>query len=88
MEQKLDALVVHQRKMDVILQDLQMDCDSSTEATLRYRADSLEAALSPAKEGLSPAKETRTAPAGKGSSTPAHTTHHTHHKTNHHHHGT
>jgi hypothetical protein len=77
MEQKLDAWVVHQRKMEVILQDLQMECDSSNAATLRYRCDSLEAALSPAKD----------ATAGKPSSTPAHTPHHTHHKTGHHHHG-
>jgi hypothetical protein len=48
MEQKLDAWLIHQRKMEVILQDLQMDCDSSVEATLRYRVDSLEKALLPA----------------------------------------
>lgn len=46
MEQKLNAWLTHERKMEVVLQDVQMDCDSSVEATLRYRTDSLVKALS------------------------------------------
>jgi len=44
-QMKLQALVAHERKMEIILQDLQAECDSSVESTLRARVDSLEAAL-------------------------------------------
>ncbi|HTJ12688.1 MAG TPA: hypothetical protein VL547_11710 [Dinghuibacter sp.] len=46
MEQKLNAWLIHERKMEVVLQDVRMDCDSTMEATLRFRTDSLVRALS------------------------------------------
>jgi len=44
-EQKLNAWVTHQRKMETVLEDVQMDCDSAVATTLRYRLDSLQTAL-------------------------------------------
>jgi hypothetical protein len=69
-EQKLNAWVIHQRKMETVLQDVQMDCDSSAAATLRYRLDSLQTAL--AKPVLAPARPAHHA---------HHQTDHHHHRT-------
>jgi hypothetical protein len=80
-EMKLRALVEHEKKMDVILQDLQMECDSSMENTLRYRADSLETALN-TKPLLWP--KAKKSPHGAETGFP-HALHHAHQQTRHHH---
>jgi hypothetical protein len=90
---KLRALVTHQHKMEVILADLHQDCDSAVEATLKYRTDSLLAALdhplekpgaANGKPGASKETPSRKA-VPKKKSTSSHPGHHTHQKPSHHH---
>jgi hypothetical protein len=83
---KLRALVAHEHKMDIVLQDLQAECDSSTESTLRYRADSLEAALE-MKQPLRPKAVKTKADKGQThkSSDLLHPSNHAHQQPRHHH---
>jgi len=77
--EKLRSFVEHQRKMDIILQDLQRDCDSSVERTLRYRMDSLGTAL--ARPPVLPSARRPAASADF-----PRPSHHTHKQPHHHHH--
>jgi hypothetical protein len=81
-EVKLRALVEHEKKMDIILQDLQAECDSSVETTLRYRVDSLEEALN-AKPLLAP-KAKKSLNRAQRTILP-HPPHHAHQEARHHH---
>jgi hypothetical protein len=76
---RLRAMVSHQHKLEVILADLHQDCDSSVEATLKYRTDSLVAVLE------HPVMAPSNPKGSKKKSTPSRPGHHTHQKTSHHH---
>lgn len=88
---KLKAIVAHQHKLNVILSDLKMDCDSSVEATLKFREDSLLAELAKAKElareGKEGAEKTKGTSGTTHKSALAHPAHHAHSQAGHHHKG-
>lgn len=83
-EMKLRALVEHEKKMEIILQDLQAECDSSVESTLRYRVDSLEQALNAAPEHLFLPKA-KPLPGHSQRTVLPHPPHHAHQEAHHHH---
>lgn len=101
-ELKLRGLVAHQHKMEVILQDVQEDCDSTRGVTLKYRTDSLITALNrqdgeflaalehPAEPPAEShhAAEPHAAHKHEHARLSPHTAHHAHQKPGHHHNST